>query len=84
MPSRAAFVQALEQSHDFDAGLRIEIPGRFVGQQNRRVVHQRPRHGHALPLTAGQLVGLVVHTAFEIDRPHGLLGHLDPLVGRDS
>ena len=29
-------VQAREQGHDFDAGLRIEVTGRFVGEQDRR------------------------------------------------
>ena len=57
----AAFMETREQRHDLDAGLRIEIPGGFIGEQNRWIVHQRSRNGDALALTAGQLVRLVVH-----------------------
>ena len=30
----ALFVQSVEQSHDLDAGLRVQVPGWFVGQNN--------------------------------------------------
>ena len=48
----AGAVQAIEERHDFDAGLRIEVAGRLVGEQDRRVVDQRARDGDALALTA--------------------------------
>src|SRR5262249_21362568 len=44
----ALFVQALEDAHHFDAGFRVEVSGRLVGQQNRRVVDQRARDRDAL------------------------------------
>ncbi len=53
----AGLVQAREQGHDLDAGLRIEVTGRFVGEQDRRIVDERAGDGDALPLTAGQFVG---------------------------
>ena len=48
----ALIVQAIEQRHDFDTGLRIKITGRLVGQDDGRIVHQRAGDGNALTLTA--------------------------------
>ena len=45
-----------EEGHDLDAGLRVEVAGRLVGQQDRRIVHERARDRDALALAAGQLV----------------------------
>ena len=36
--SHALVIQFLEHTHDLDAGLAIEISGRFIGQQKRRIV----------------------------------------------
>ena len=46
-------IQPLEQSHHLDAGPRVEVAGRLVGEQDRRVVDQRARDRHALLLAAG-------------------------------
>jgi len=46
----------------------------LVGQDDRRAVHERPGDGHALPLAAGHLIGLVVHTGFQTDAGQRLLG----------
>src|SRR5262245_1524102 len=48
----AGFVQALEQPHDLGAGFRVEVAGRLVGEQDRRVVDERAGDGDALTLTA--------------------------------
>ena len=48
----AGLVQPGEQRHDLDAGLRVEVAGRFVGEQNRRVVDQGPGDRNPLALTA--------------------------------
>jgi hypothetical protein len=48
----ALLVQTLEQAHDFVARGRVQVSGRLVSQQNRRVVHQRASHRDALPLAA--------------------------------
>src|SRR5437667_12859228 len=45
----------LEQGHDFDAGLRIEVARRFIGQKNRGVVDERARDGNALTVAYGKL-----------------------------
>ena len=62
----AALVQPREQGHDLDAGRGIQRAGRFVRQQNRRMIHQRARHRHALPLAARKLAGLVIHALRQI------------------
>ena len=75
----ALLVEAFEQRHDFVTGGGIEVAGGLVGQQDRRVVDQGASDRHALALTAGELVGLVVHALFEIDLAHGEFGALEAL-----
>src|SRR5262249_6216046 len=41
----AVFVKFLEEVHDVIARRRVERAGRFVSQQDRRMIHQRPRNG---------------------------------------
>ena len=48
----ARLMQSLEQRHDFNAGLRVEVAGRLVGQQDRRIVYERSGNRYALPLAA--------------------------------
>ena len=50
-------VELAEELHDLVAGLRVEVAGGLVGQDQLRVVDQRAGDGHALLLAAGQLVG---------------------------
>ncbi len=53
-------VEAGDRGHDFGRGLRIDIAGRLVGQQDRRVMDQGASDGDALLLTARQLIGMVL------------------------
>jgi len=48
---------------------RVEIAGRLVGEQQRRVVHQRPRDGDTLLLASGELIRMVAQPVAEA---HGL------------
>src|SRR4051794_3068942 len=48
-------VDAVEQSHDADGRLGVQVPGRFVGEQDQRAVDERASDRHPLLLTAGQL-----------------------------
>src|SRR5688572_6490164 len=57
----AVGVELLEHAHDLLAGGAVEVPGGLVGEQDGRAHDQGPRDGHPLALTAGELVGLVVH-----------------------
>src|SRR5437762_10603145 len=52
-------LQTIEEVHNFHAGGRVQVPGGLVRQNNRRVVYQSPRDGHALPLSSGKFIGLV-------------------------
>src|ERR1700760_897144 len=54
-------LQLIEQGHDFVAGLRIEVSGRLVGQDDRWPINERACNGNALSLSAGELVRLMVH-----------------------
>jgi len=54
----------------------VQVAGRFVGQQNRRVGNQGPGDGHPLPLPAGELIGFVVHA---VGQPRPASGRRRPL-----
>ncbi len=60
-------VQIVEQAKNFVSGVRIEIAGGFVAQQNRRTKHQRAGDGHALALAAGKLVRAMMRAHLESD-----------------
>src|SRR5208282_3407025 len=75
----ALLVQAVEQGHDLGAGLRVQVAGGLVGQDDGGIVDQRAGDGHTLPLAAGELVGLVHHAVGEIDGLQRRLGALDAL-----
>src|SRR5438105_4438983 len=53
----AAGGHASEQLHDHEGGLRIELPGRLVGDEEARALGQRPSQRYALLLAAGELLG---------------------------
>ena len=74
-------MQLIEQRHDLIAGLRVQVAGRLVGQDDRRPVDERARNGNALPLTAGKLVRLMVHALFEVHRAQGRFRALNALLG---
>src|SRR6266851_2036784 len=48
--------------HDFRV-FRIQVSCGFIGEENLRLIDDRPRDGHALLLTAGKLRGLVMKTS---------------------
>ena len=74
---RPRAVDAVEQLHDPDRGLGIEVARRLVGQQQRRMVDERARHGDALLLAAGELVGEVVQLRRQAGEAQDV-GHLGP------
>src|SRR6476661_63500 len=49
----ALAVQLVEQGHDLSAGLRIQVAGGLIGQDDGGLIDQSARDGHALALTAG-------------------------------
>ena len=51
----AAGVKLVKERHYLRSCFGIEVAGRFVREEQRRMSRQRARHGHALLLTAGKL-----------------------------
>ena len=71
-------IQLLEHPQHFFAGARIEVAGRLIREEQRRMIDQRPRDRHALLLAPGKLRGLVVHPVAQTHAAQHLLG---PLAG---
>ena len=63
----ALLIQILEERHDFFAGLRVEVSGWLVGENDFRVVGERSRDGDTLLLATGKLVRAVLHAVAESD-----------------
>ena len=53
-------MESMEQLHHVLARGRIQVAGRFIGQQNRWVTGKGSRHRHSLLLAAGQLDGIMM------------------------
>ena len=68
----AAAIDFVEQLHDFEGKLRVDIAGRLVRNQQRRIVHQRPCQSNTLLFTAGQLVRIVSCLACQTDQPQNI------------
>ena len=65
VPSRwLSEISKIEHQRPVDA---IQIPGGFVGHQDRRLAHEGARQRHALLLASGKLHRIVIHTVFETD-----------------
>src|SRR5262245_13361489 len=71
-----ALIKIFEEHHDFFARFGIEIAGRFVGQNDGRIVYQSARDRDALALTAREFVRLVVQTITESHLPQHVRGAL--------
>ncbi len=56
-----------ERGDDYHAAFRVEVAGRFVGKDNRRIVGERPRYADALPFAARELVRKVIGAFFEAE-----------------
>src|SRR6266511_440636 len=71
--------QPRQQLQDLVAGARVEVAGRLVGQQHRRLGRQRPGDRHPLLLAAGELRGPVQQALGEAHGLQGLGGAPAPL-----
>ena len=76
----ALAVQVFHEFHNFIAGLRIQVAGRLVGQDDGWIIDQGAGNGDALALSAGKLIGLVVHAFAQIDGGKRGLGALNAFV----
>ena len=63
----AVGMQPVEQGHDLNAGLGIEISSGLIGQQDGRVVYQGPRNRDPLALASGEFVGAVSYAIAQFD-----------------
>ena len=50
-------MELVEHLHHGGATLRVEVAGRFVGEQNRRAARERSRDGDELLVSAGKRAG---------------------------
>ena len=74
-------IQCLQNVHDLDRCPAVQVPGRLIGQQDRRPVHQPARNGHALLLPAGKLRRMMPGAFGESHARQRLHGPLGPLFG---
>jgi hypothetical protein len=59
-------VQVADQGEDLAAGMRIQVSGGLIGQQDGGIKCQGAGDGHTLALAAGEFVGQVVEAAAEL------------------
>src|SRR5258706_5139625 len=63
----AVFDELIEESEDGLAGFAVEGAGGFVGQENKRIIHQSAGDADALLLAAGELHGAMIEALGEAD-----------------
>ena len=69
-------VQLLDLGAHVDAQLGVEVRQRLVEQEDVGVAHQRPAHGDALALAAGELAGLAVEQVLDLQELGDLVHRL--------
>jgi len=73
----AHLIEALEEPHDFEGKLRIEIAGRLIGNQQLWSRHHRARNAHSLLFPRREFQGPVFLLAEQADlierRAHALV-----------
>jgi len=65
-------VNLVENLHDFFRHPGIEIARRLVGNEDDGIVHQGPRNGYPLLLSAGQAQGITVYFVLQTDPPQDI------------
>jgi hypothetical protein len=60
-------MQVGEYGHNILTGMGIEVTGRLIGQDNRRVFGQSAGDGDPLLFTAGEFGRSMIHTVGEAD-----------------
>ena len=74
----------LDEVHDFYGRVRIKVAGRLVGEDDIGLRDESSRDSHTLLLSAGHLLGLVLHTPSEPDLFEDLSRKLPALSSADS
>ena len=60
-------MQAPQLGAQLHPELGVEVGKRLVQQERAGMAHDRPPHGHALPLAAGELLRLAVEELAEVE-----------------
>src|SRR5438067_8004696 len=81
---RPALVQLGEQLHHRLTVLRVEVPGRLVGEEDERIARDGAGDRHALLLAAGELAGHVACAVAHADAVEGVLDALLAIGRRHS
>ena len=79
----AGGVELADERHDRCAGGAVEVPGRFVGEDDRRTPDEGPGDRDPLPLPSGELGGLEARASGEADPLDRLIRAPIPLGGAD-
>ena len=69
-------VQLLDLGAHVDAQLGVEVGQRLVEQEQGGVAHERPAHGDALALAAGELAGLALQQRLDLQQRRDPLDRL--------
>ena len=80
----AGGVELVEQRHDLGAGVAVEVAGRLVGEDQRRLRDERARDRDPLLLAARQLGRLVVEAIAQPEPLEGGRRPRRPLAPRDA
>src|SRR4029453_19302408 len=80
----AGGVELADELHDRGAGGAVEVAGRFVGEDDRRMPDEGAGDRDALPLAAGEVGGLEGGAWGEADPFERLVGASVPLGGGDA
>ena len=81
---RPAALSVAEERHEFGRGLRVEVAGRFVGEQHRGIVDECAGDRDALLLAAGEFVGPVRRAVGEADFAESLRRRREAFALRDA
>ena len=73
-----------DEREDLLARARVEIAGRFVGEEDWRIDRQRAGNRDALTFAARELVGKMVHARLELNEREQLAGALFDFLARPS
>lgn len=60
-------VELVEQVHDLDTHLGVQVTGRLIGEDDVGVTYDRTGDGHTLHWTAGELRRKMEHTVAQAD-----------------
>ena len=76
-------VERIEKAENLLARLAVEVSGGLVREDDRRVVHERPRDRDPLALSAGKLAWAMIEAISKVDALKRALRSTAALVGRN-